>query len=80
MLCSGHFPSLAMLVIGAKRLKIISNLGIALQFGASALAVILALIMMVTGAFTQITPSLVLGYQLAFGAVTMLVQHLAKKP
>lgn len=80
MLCSGHFPSFAMLVIGAKRLKIVSNLGIALQFGASALGAILAFIMMVTGAFTQITPSLVLGYQLAFGVITMLVQNLSKKP
>ena len=79
MLCSGHFPSFAMLIIGAKRLKFVSQLGIAMQFGATILGMILALIMMITGAFSQITPSLVLGYQSLFGLFTMLIQKI-KKP
>lgn len=79
MLCSGHFPSFAMLVIGAKRLKFISHLGIAMQFGATVLGSVLALIMMITGAFAQITPTLVLIYQLIFGIFTMAIQ-IPKKP
>lgn len=80
MLCSGHFPSFAMLVIGAKRLKVVSHLGIAMQFGSLALGGLIALIMMALGAFTQITASLVLLYQLIFGAFTMIVQYIIKRP
>lgn len=80
MLCSGHFPSFAMLVIGAKRLKVVSHLGIAMQFGSLALGGLIALIMMLLGAFIQITPSLIIIYQLVFGGFTMLVQHLIKRP
>ena len=79
MLCSGHFPSFAMLVIGAKRLKFISQLGIAMQFGATVLGAVLAVIMMISGAFSQITPTLVLVYQLLFGVVTAAIQ-LPKRP
>ena len=78
MLCSGHFPSFAMLVIGAKRLKFVSNLGIAVQFGATVLAAVISLIMLVTNSFAQITPSLVLCYNLVFVLVTMLIQKIKK--
>ncbi|MGN1134376.1 MAG: hypothetical protein ACI4RN_07975, partial [Oscillospiraceae bacterium] len=40
MICSGHFPSFAMLIIGAKRLKLISSLGIAIQFGSTVLGIV----------------------------------------
>ncbi|MGN1114720.1 MAG: hypothetical protein ACI4RC_06340 [Oscillospiraceae bacterium] len=79
MICSGHFPSFAMLIIGAKRLKLISSLGIAIQFGSTVLGIVLALIMMITGAFSQITPTLILIYQLIFALATYLVQKI-KKP
>ena len=79
MLCSGHFPSFAMLITGAKRLKFISQIGIALQFGAAVLGAVLSLIMMISGAFAQVTPTMVLVYQLLFGLVTMLIQ-LPKRP
>lgn len=80
MLCSGHFPSFAMLIIGAKRLKVVSHLGIAMQFGLLALGGLIALVMMIMGAFTQITPSMVLFYQLIFGGFTMLIQYVIKRP
>ena len=79
MLCSGHFPSFAMLILGAKKLKFVSHLGIAMQFGATVLGAVLALIMMIIGAFTQITPTLVLVYQLVFGLVTLAIQ-IPKRP
>ncbi len=75
MLCSGHFPSFAMLITGAKRLKFISNLGIAVQMGAAVLGGVLSLIMTLLGAFSQITPSLVIGYNMAFVLLTLIIQH-----
>ncbi len=78
MLCSGHFPSFAMLITGAKKLKFISNLGIAVQMGATVLGGVLALIMTLLGAFAQITPSLVIFYNLAFVLLTLIIQHIKK--
>lgn len=75
MLCSGRFPSFAMLIIGAKRLKFISHLGIAIQMGAAVLGGALAVIMTLLGAFSQITPSLVICYNMIFVVLTLLVQH-----
>ena len=78
IICSGHFPSFAMLIIGAKRLKMVSNLGIAVQFGAVVLGAVLALIMMITGAFSQITPSVVLCYNLVFVLLTLFIPKIGK--
>lgn len=78
MLCSGHFPSFAMLIIGSKRLKFLSNLGIALQTGAAALGAAIALIMTLLGSFSQVTPSLVIGYNMIFVILTLLIQHIRK--
>lgn len=78
MLCSGHFPSFAMLIIGAKKLKFLSNLGIAIQTGAAALGAAIALIMTLLSSFSQITPSLVIGYNIIFVVLTLLIQHIRK--
>ena len=67
-------------VIGAKRLKFVAHLGIAMQFGSLALGALIALVMMLMGSFTQITPSLVIIYQIIFGGFTMLVQNIIKRP
>ncbi|WP_124101112.1 hypothetical protein [Ruminococcus sp. Marseille-P6503] len=75
ILCSGHFPSFAMLITGAKKLKFISSLGVAVQMGATVLGGVLALIMTLLGAFSQITPSLVIGYNMAFVLLTLIIQH-----
>ena len=79
MLCSGHFPSFAMLILGAKKLKFVSHLGVAMQFGAMVLGAVLSLIMMIMGAFAEINPTLILVYQLVFGLLTFGIQ-LPKKP
>lgn len=78
MLCSGHFPSFAMLICGAKRIKFAANLGIAVQLGAIVLGAVLSLIMLMTGSFSKITPTVVLCYNLIFVAVTLLVQRIKK--
>lgn len=74
MLCSGHFPSFAMLLIGTKRLKQISALGVAIQAGACVLGLGIALVMTVLGSFGQLTPTFVFSYNLAFLLITCFAQ------
>ncbi|WP_443712879.1 hypothetical protein [Ruminococcus sp.] len=78
MLCSGHFPSFAMLVIGAKRLKFTAKLGASVMYGATILAGLIALIMMLAGSFVQLTPTLVLIYNLVVTGAALLVQHIKR--
>ncbi len=78
MLCSGHFPSFSMLIIGAKRLRFAANLGVAIMYGATCLGAVLSLIMMIAGSFTQITPSLVLLYNLIVAFSAIIVQHIKR--
>ena len=78
MLCSGHFPSFAMLVIGAKRLKFTAKLGASVMYGAMILAGLIALIMMLAGSFVQLTPTLVLVYNLVVTGAALLVQHIKR--
>jgi Cu+-exporting ATPase len=74
MFCSGHLPSFSMLLIAAKRLKFVANLGIALQYGALILGVIVSVIMMITDSFGQVTATVVLIYNLAFLLLTVIMQ------
>ena len=75
MLCSGHFPSFAMLLIGTKRLKQIAALGVAVQAGALALAIGITAVMTILGTFGQLNSTFVLIYNLAFLLVTLVAQH-----
>ena len=78
VICSGHFQSLAMLILGAKKLKAASDMGTAFQFGGIAMGALLCLIMSITGAFSQITASAALGYNLLLVIVALLVQQVKK--
>ncbi len=78
MLCTGRFPTFAMLIIGAKRQKMLAQMGIAIQLGAAVLGGAISVIMTLIGSFTQITPSLVICFNLAFTAATLLLQHSRK--
>lgn len=73
MICSGHFPSFAMLIIGARRLKYVSNLGVAVQFGMAALGGALSFIMMLAGSFSQITATITMCYNLIFVLFSLLI-------
>ena len=75
MLCSGHFPSFAMLLIGTKRLKQIAALGVAVQAGALALAIGITAVMTILGTFGQLNSTFVLIYNLAFLLITLVAQH-----
>ena len=78
VICSGHFESLAMLILGAKKLKAAADLGIAFQFGGVVMGALLCLIMSVTGSFSQITASAVLGYNLLLVVVSLIVNKVKK--
>ena len=78
MLCSGHFPSFAMLVIGAKRLKFTAELGASVMYGVNDTCGAHSLIMMLAGSFVQLTPTLVIVYNLIVMGVALLIQHIKK--
>lgn len=74
LLCSGHFPSFAMLLIGTKRLKQITALGIAIQAGACALGFGISLVMTILGTFGRINPSFVFIYNIIFLIATLIAE------
>ena len=78
MLCSGHFQSLAMLISGAKKLQLLSFVGVTIQMSSAILGAVIALIMALLGSFSQLTASVVLCYNLVWLAVTLIAQQLRK--
>ena len=77
-LCSGHFPSLAMILTSTKRIKHTANLGLALQFASAILGGGMALVLMLLGNFTDISPTVIISYNLIMVVITMIVQHFQK--
>ncbi|MBE6836724.1 MAG: hypothetical protein E7509_01830 [Ruminococcus sp.] len=78
MLCSGKFQSLAMLITGAKRIQMLSLVGITIQMSSAILGAVIALIMALLGSYSQLTASVVLCYNLVWIAVTLIAQQLRK--
>lgn len=79
MVYSGHFASLAMLLIGTRRLQRASTVGIAIQMLSAVLGVILSVVLSLVGIFTGVlTGSTVIAYTLLFVIVTAIVQCCAK--
>ncbi len=76
MLCSGHFPSFAMLINGAKKLQKISNGGILIQVASAMLGALISLIMIVFGSFSSLTATTVIVYNLAWFALTVIYQFI----
>jgi len=73
MMCSGSFPSFAMLITGVKKIRSAAQLGIAIQVGSVALGAAICLISMLLGTFAQITPTLIIVYHLVFAGLTLLM-------
>lgn len=48
------------------------------MYGATILAALIALIMMLAGSFVQLTPTLVIVYNLIVMGVALLIQHIKK--
>lgn len=78
MLCSGRFQSLAMLITGAKRIQLLSLVGITIQMASAILGAIIALVMALLGSFSQLTSSVVLMYSLVWLCVTFIAQQMRK--
>ena len=79
MIYSGRFASLAMLLIGAKRLQKSATVGIAIQMMSAVLGVILSVVLALVGIFTGVlTGSVVIAYTLIFVIITAVVQAIAK--
>lgn len=75
MMCSGHFPSIAMLICGTKNIQTLSVLGMMLQLTSAGLGAIIALILAAIGSFSQLTASVAICYNLVWLAATMLIQQ-----
>lgn len=75
MMCSGHFPSMAMLVCGTKNIQLLATLGMTIQMTFSILGAIIGLVMIAMGTFNQLTASIAICYNLICLSITMLVQQ-----
>ncbi len=78
MMCSGHFPSMAMLVCGTKNIQLLATLGMTIQMTFSILGAIIGLVMIAMGTFNQLTASIAICYNLICLGITMLVQQCKK--
>lgn len=78
MLCTGHLPTLAMLLSAAKRVKAAANMGVAIQYGALILGTLISVVLMLGGAFKQVTPTITIIYELAFLLLTLIMQRFNK--
>ncbi len=78
MLCSGHFPSFALLISGAKKLQFITNLGMTVQLAAALLGLLIALVMMLVGSFSSLSATMVILYNLILSLVSLGVQYFKK--
>ena len=78
MLCGGHFPSFAMLITGVKRIKAASQLGLAIQVGSIVLGALICIVSVILGSFSQITPTLVIAYNLVFAAISLIFLNTKK--
>lgn len=76
MLCSGHLPTLSMLLSASKRVKASANMGVAIQYGAMILGILISVLMMLGGAFKQITPTITILYELSFLILTLIMQRI----
>ena len=79
MVYSGHFSSLAMLLIGTKRLQRSTAVGIGIQLLSAILGVILSVVFALIGIFTGVlSGSTVIAYTLIFVLITVIVQAVQK--
>lgn len=78
MMCSGHFPSMAMLICGTKNIQMLSILGMTIQMTFSILGAVIVLAMLFMGSLSQLTASIAICYNLVCLAVTLLVQQFKK--
>lgn len=79
MIYSGRFDSLAMLLIGTKRLQRSSAVGVAVQTLSALLGIVLAVIFALVGSFGNVfTGTTVMVYCLAWTMITAVIQYVAR--
>lgn len=78
MLCSGHFPSFAMLISGAKKLQFVTNLGMTVQLAAALLGLMIALVMLLVGSFSSLSASVIFLYNIVWSVITIGIQYFKK--
>lgn len=76
--CIGRFPSFASLIIGTKRIRRTAHLGVTLQAAAGVIGMLMALAFAVLSTLSQMTPTVVLVYNLAWAGLTVLLQMFRK--
>ena len=74
MFCTGHVSGFALLLVAAKRVRLAANLGTALQYGSMLLGIVVSLILMLMGAFSQLTATMVVLYHAAFMFIAEFIQ------
>lgn len=79
MIYSGHFSSLAMLLIGTKRLQKSAIVGVAIQTLSAVLGVILAVVLALVGIFSEVLgATAIIAYIMVFVLITAIVQLIAR--
>lgn len=78
MACSGRFGAFASLLISARRLRHVANIGLTLQAAAAFLGVLLSVVLVCMSSFDQITALVAVVYNMAFVLLTVLIQAFRK--
>lgn len=76
MFCSGGVSAFALLIAEARKVRYAANLGIAIQYGQMALGGLIAIVLMLSGHFSFVTPTVAIVFGLLFFGATLLVQKL----
>ena len=76
MFCSGGISAFALLIAEARKVRYAANLGIAIQYGQMALGGLIAIVLMLSGHFSFVTPTVAIVFGLLFFGATLLVQKL----
>ncbi|MCR5121504.1 MAG: hypothetical protein K6B74_03690 [Ruminococcus sp.] len=76
MFCSGSISGFAMLIAEARRVRTAANIGIALQYGQVILGGLISVLLMLSGKFGIVTPTVTMAFGCSFLALTLLIQKL----
>ncbi|MBQ7958322.1 MAG: hypothetical protein IJ330_01210, partial [Oscillospiraceae bacterium] len=78
LVCNGRFASFASLIIGTKRIRKTANIGLIIQAASGILGLLMALVFAVLSSFPELSPTVVLLYNLAWAGLTVLIQTIRK--
>lgn len=78
VLCSGRLSSITRLIIGIKHIRQAASIGVMIQLISAILGLIIGIIYILMGAFSNMTASLIVIYQLLFTIITIFIVKLRK--